>query len=53
MSFVDVDKNQYLYTTFEPHFAHRVFALFDQPDLKAAMTLSVTCPLAWTKVLSN
>lgn len=53
MSFVDVDHKQYLYTTLEAYFAHRVFSVFDQPDLKATMTLSVICPLPWTKVLSN
>lgn len=53
MSFVDVDSKQYLYTTLEAYFAHRVFAVFDQPDLKSAMTLSVVCPISWTKVLSN
>ena len=37
VSFVDVDEKQYLYTQFEPHYANRVFAVFDQPDLKAPM----------------
>ena len=32
--------------------AQRVFACFDQPDLKAPLTLRVTAPPAWT-VLSN
>ena len=53
MSFVDVDQKQYLYTTLEAYFAHRVFAVFAQLDLKAVMTLSVICPHSWTKVLSN
>ena len=53
MSFVDVDAKQYLYTTLEAYFAHRVFAVFDQPDLKAIMNLSVTCPVSWMRVLSN
>lgn len=53
MSFVDVDGKQYLYTTLEAYFAHRVFAVFDQPDLKAIMHLSITCPMSWTQVLSN
>lgn len=37
VSFIDVDKKQYLYTQFEPYYANRVFTLFDQPDLKASM----------------
>lgn len=37
VSFIDVDEKQYLYTQFEPYYANRVFALFDQPDLKAPM----------------
>ncbi|MDX6357672.1 MAG: aminopeptidase, partial [Nocardioidaceae bacterium] len=32
--------------------AHRVFACFDQPDLKAPITLTVTAPDDWT-VLGN
>ena len=30
-----------------------MFPCFDQPDLKAKMTLSVISPLEWKKVLSN
>ena len=38
--FVDpVDGEIYLYTQFEPADARRVFAIFDQPDLKAPFTL--------------
>lgn len=53
VNFVDVDSKQYIYTQFEPYFANRVFACFDQPDLKAKMRLSVICPAEWKKVLSN
>jgi aminopeptidase N len=53
VSFVDVDTKQYLYTQFEPYYANRVFPLFDQPDLKAKMRLSVLCPKDWKKVISN
>lgn len=51
-SFIDVDKKQYLYTQFEPYYANRVFAQFDQPDLKAPMRLNIISPKIW-KVLSN
>ena len=51
-SFIDVDKKQYLYTQFEPYYANRVFAQFDQPDLKAQMRLNIVYPKIW-KVLSN
>jgi aminopeptidase N len=47
VSFIDVDQKQYLYTQFEPYFANRVFPLFDQPDLKAPMTLTLSCPNEW------
>ena len=51
--FVDpVDDNVYLYTQYEPADARRVFANFEQPDLKASFTLRDTAPPAWT-VLSN
>jgi aminopeptidase N len=42
----------YLHTQFEPFDAHRVFACFDQPDLKADFTLTVRAPEDWV-VVSN
>ena len=42
----------YLHTQFEPFDAHRVFACFDQPDLKADFTLTVNAPADWV-VVSN
>ncbi|MER8186306.1 aminopeptidase N [Kitasatospora sp. NPDC094015] len=46
--FVDpVDGETYLYTHFEPADARRVFANFEQPDLKAPFTVTVTAPAAW------
>jgi aminopeptidase N len=51
--FVDpVDKEVYLYTQFETFDAHRMFACFDQPDLKATFVFTVDAPEAW-RVLSN
>jgi len=51
--FVDpVDGEAYLYTEFAVAEANRVFAVFDQPDLKAAVRFTVTAPAHWT-VLSN
>jgi aminopeptidase N len=46
------DGETYLYTQYEPADARRVFANFEQPDLKAPFTISVTAPAHWT-VLSN
>jgi aminopeptidase N len=46
------DKLVYLYTDFEPFDAHRMYACFDQPDLKAAFAFTVTCPDTWL-VVSN
>jgi aminopeptidase N len=46
------DGKIYTYTKFEPAYARRVFANFDQPDLKAEFTFHVTVPAHWT-VLSN
>ncbi len=49
--FVDpVDDEVYLYSQFEVADARRVFACFDQPDLKAPLTLTVTAPAHWTVV---
>ena len=42
-----VDGEVYVYTHFEPFDAHKVLACFDQPDLKAGVTMSVTAPSAW------
>ena len=51
--FVDpVDNETYLYTQFESADARRMFACFEQPDLKAAFALTVTAPSHW-KVISN
>jgi aminopeptidase N len=46
------DGKVYLYTKFEPAYARRVFANFEQPDLKTRFTFHVTVPESWT-VLSN
>ena len=43
--FVDpVDKEVYLYSQFETADAHRMYACFDQPDLKATFELTVSRP---------
>jgi aminopeptidase N len=46
--FVDpVDGSVYLYTQFETFDAHRMYACFDQPDLKATFRLTVHAPREW------
>src|SRR5690554_1440970 len=51
--FVDpVDGEVYLYSQFEVPDSRRVFAVFEQPDLKATFTFTVTAPAAW-QVISN
>ncbi|MFD3745645.1 aminopeptidase N [Nocardia sp. NPDC058633] len=47
-----VDGQTYLYTQYEPADARRVFACFEQPDMKAPFTFAVTAPAAW-QVVSN
>ena len=47
-----VDGETYLYTQYEPADARRVFACFEQPDLKAPFTFVVTAPASWA-VVSN
>jgi aminopeptidase N len=44
------DGRVYTYSHFEPAAAHQMFALFDQPDLKATYQLAVTVPADWTVV---
>lgn len=52
-SFVDpADGERYCYSQFEVPDARRVFATFEQPDLKASFQFSVITPKGWT-VLSN
>ena len=51
--FVDpVDGAVYLYSQFETADAKRLYACFDQPDLKAAFTFLVTAPRDW-QVVTN
>ncbi len=46
------DGRVYLYSDLETFDAHRVYACFDQPDLKASYELTVTAPANWL-VVSN
>ncbi|WP_406348679.1 aminopeptidase N [Streptomyces sp. NBC_00144] len=51
--FVDPEDGEvYLYTQYEPADSRRVFANFEQPDLKAPYEFEVTAPDGWT-VWSN
>ncbi|KUL50335.1 aminopeptidase [Streptomyces sp. NRRL F-4489] len=51
--FIDPEDGEvYLYTQYEPADSRRVFANFEQPDLKAPFTFEVTAPEGWL-VLSN
>jgi len=46
------DGRVYLYSDLETFDAHRVYACFDQPDMKATYQLAVTAPADWL-VVSN
>ncbi|MCQ1956355.1 aminopeptidase N [Arthrobacter sp. zg-Y826] len=51
--FVDpVDNEVYLYSQFEVPDSRRMFAVFEQPDLKATFRFTVTAPSHWD-VISN
>ncbi|WP_026059463.1 aminopeptidase N [Microbacterium yannicii] len=51
--FVDpVDDEVYLYSQFEVPDSRRMYAVFEQPDLKATFQFTVTAPERW-KVVSN
>ncbi len=43
---------EFLYTLFVPALAHKVFPVFDQPDLKARYSLELTIPAEW-QALAN
>ena len=47
-----VDGETYLYTQYEPADCRRVYPCFEQPDLKARWTFTVSAPAGW-QVLSN
>ncbi len=44
------DERTYLYTHLEPTDSRRLFACFEQPDLKARFTFVMTAPKQWTIV---
>ena len=46
--FVDpADQQTYLYTQFEPADARRLYANFEQPDLKASFVFEIAAPAGW------
>ena len=47
------DDQAYMYTQFETADAKRVFACFDQPDIKATYDVELTTPAEWTVVTNN
>jgi aminopeptidase N len=48
----DPDGSDYLYTLLVPADANQLFPCFDQPDLKARVSLSLTAPGGW-RVVAN
>ena len=48
-----VDGRVYCYTNFEPFNAHRVFACFDQPDVKGTFAFTVRAPRDWLVVANT
>jgi len=47
------DSATYLYTLLVPSDANLLFPCFDQPDLKAKVTLTLTTPFGWTAVANG
>ncbi|MBC7897491.1 MAG: ERAP1-like C-terminal domain-containing protein [Cytophagaceae bacterium] len=48
-----VDRRTYLYTLLVPSDANQLFPCFDQPDLKAKVTLTLTTPRDWRAVANG
>ena len=46
-------RDDHLYTIFVPARAHEAFPCFDQPDLKARWTLTLSVPFEWTAVANG
>lgn len=42
-----IDGREYMYTQFEPYECHLVFPVFDQPDIKAPLALTLVGPEDW------
>ena len=54
ISFHDAtDGADYLYTLLVPADANQLFPCFDQPDLKATVTLTLTTPRSWTALANG
>ncbi|MBI3791626.1 MAG: ERAP1-like C-terminal domain-containing protein [Gemmatimonadetes bacterium] len=49
----DPDGSDYLYTLLVPADANQLFPCFDQPDLKARVTTTLTTPRAWLAVANG
>ena len=47
------DRSDYLYTLLVPADANQLFPCFDQPDLKARVTLSLTTPRSWNALANG
>ena len=49
----ETDARDYLYTLLVPSDAHALFPSFDQPDLKARLTLDLGVPSGWTAIANG
>ena len=47
------DERVYIYSHLEPFFCHRFMPCFDQPDIKAPISLSVVSPDPNWQVIAN
>jgi aminopeptidase N len=45
--YTDEDGKEFIYSKGEPYANHMIFPMFDQPNLKATMTLRVSIPSHW------
>ena len=47
------DGAEYLYSLLVPADAHQLFPCFDQPDIKARLSLELELPAAWVAVANG
>jgi len=52
-SFTDTDGKQYIYSQCEAYAANKIFPCFDQPDLKATLSLVMSVPNDWVAVANQ
>ena len=52
-SFLDTDEKQYIYSDCEPYNCNKIFPVFDQPDLKGTLSLTLAVRQDWVAIANE